>query len=35
MPRWEDDPMVEAAKDNGGGGVKSEVRKIGWGESNK
>ena len=33
--RWADDPVVESAKDDIRGGEKSDVRRIGWGGSNK
>ena len=35
MPRWEDDPVVEAEKDDGEGGGTSNGRRREWGGSNK
>ena len=34
-PRWADDPVVEATKDERGGGGTSDGRRIGWGGYNK
>ena len=33
-PRWADDPMVAAEKDDGGGAGTSDGRKRGWSGSN-
>ena len=34
-PRWEDDPVVEAVKDENGGGGTSDGIRRGWVRSNK